>query len=146
MHRTLVGLAGLAAHTTHLTPPPPFVTRPVEEHTGFTDNTIPARLVNLPLGQRKDRDAVDMIVKVGWPNKFLKAGITIVDSPGTSENEVLDSVVESFSNGVADVAVLYVIDGTKFVTEKVRNGPTHTLSLRGLTHGNPTRTSKCCAT
>lgn len=89
---------------------------------------------------------MDMIVKVGWPNKFLKAGITIVDSPGTSENEVLDSVVESFSNGVADVAVLYVIDGTKFVTEKVRNARTHTLSLHGLTHGNPTRTSKCCVT
>ena len=54
----------------------------MQPRTPIKGNTIPRDMVQLVGDARKSKDAVNIMVTVGWPLELLRCGITIIDSPG----------------------------------------------------------------
>ena len=63
---------------------------------------------------------MEATVETGLNIEFLKAGVSVIDSPGRNENEALDNLVkEKLENPLA--FVIYVVDGHNLFTKQVRN-------------------------
>ena len=82
-------------------------------------NKIPRKKIELRKKDRENPAKVGSRVVAGLANEFLKAGVTIIDSPGRNENDALDKLVqETLDNPLA--FVIYVVDGHNLFTKQVR--------------------------
>ncbi|XP_064633047.1 uncharacterized protein LOC135491242 [Lineus longissimus] len=60
---------------------------------------------------RRNKESAAMVVEVGLKHELLQSGIEVLDSPGKSENPILDEVVDRLLQSGQIPLVVYVIDG-----------------------------------
>lgn len=72
---------------------------------------LPKELIEVPDEDRENENALDAIVEVGLKHKLLSSGIELIDSPGKSESDVLDRLLDDFLNKGTVPLFVYVIDG-----------------------------------
>jgi ribosome biogenesis GTPase A len=60
---------------------------------------------------RMNKELAAMVVEVGLDHELLQSGIEVLDSPGKSENPILDEVVNDLLVSGQIPLVVYVIDG-----------------------------------
>ena len=77
----------------------------------LTSKKLPEKLIVVPDEDRENRSALDAIVEVGLKHKLLSSGIELIDSPGKSESDVLDRVLDDFLKKGTVPLFVYVIDG-----------------------------------
>lgn len=77
----------------------------------LTGKKLPEELIVVPDGDRENRSALDAIVEVGLKHDLLSSGIELIDSPGKSESDVLDRVLDDFLDKGTVPLFVYVIDG-----------------------------------
>jgi len=75
------------------------------------DKKLPEQLIVVPDEDRENRGALDAIVEVGLKHELLRSGIELIDSPGKSESDVLDRVLDGFLEKGTVPLFVYVIDG-----------------------------------
>ncbi|EDO49816.1 predicted protein, partial [Nematostella vectensis] len=80
------------------------------ERRELKSNKIPREFIELNIDDRDDEKRVNATVEAGLCVDFLKAGIDVIDSPGTSENDVLDELVRNQMKSILPF-VIYVVDG-----------------------------------
>ena len=88
------------------------------------DDSSPSGRTRTPFSKKLSRDAIELgdnkrgdpscinaVVEVGLNNPLLQGGhLEVIDAPGMSENEALDTIVDECMHGVLQV-IVYVIDG-----------------------------------
>ena len=74
-------------------------------------NKLPKQLIVVPDEDRENRSALDAIVEVGLQHELLSSGIELIDSPGKSESDALDRVLDDFLEKGTVPLFVYVIDG-----------------------------------
>jgi len=72
---------------------------------------LPEKLIVVSDEDRENRNALEAIVEVGLKHKLLSSGIELIDSPGKSESDVLDRVLDDFLKKGTVPLFVYVIDG-----------------------------------
>ena len=72
---------------------------------------LPEKLIVVSDEDRENRSALDAIVEVGLKHELLSSGIELIDSPGKSESDVLDTVLDDFLKKGTVPLFVYVIDG-----------------------------------
>jgi len=72
---------------------------------------LPKQLIVVPDEDRENRSALDAIVEVGLQHELLSSGIELIDSPGKSESDALDRVLDDFLEKGTVPLFVYVIDG-----------------------------------
>ena len=88
------------------------------------DDSSPPGRIRTPFSKKLPRDAIELgdikrgdpscinaVVEVGLNNPLLQGGhLEVIDAPGMSENESLETIVDECLHGVLQV-IVYVIDG-----------------------------------
>ena len=77
----------------------------------FTGKKLPEKLIVVSDEDREKRSSLDAVVEVGLKHRLLSSGIELIDSPGKSESDVLDRVLDDFLNKGTVPLFVYVIDG-----------------------------------
>ena len=77
----------------------------------LTRKKLPEELIVVSDEDRENRSALDAIVEVGLKHELLSSGIELIDSPGKSESDVLDRVLDEFLKKGTVPLFVYVIDG-----------------------------------
>ena len=77
----------------------------------LTGKKLPEKLIVVSDEDRENRSALDAIVEVGLKHELLSSGIELIDSPGKSESDVLDTVLDDFLKKGTVPLFVYVIDG-----------------------------------
>ena len=77
----------------------------------LTGKKLPEELIVVPHEDRENRSALNAIVEVGLKLELLSSGIELIDSPGKSESDVLDRVLDDFLKKGTVPLFVYVIDG-----------------------------------
>ena len=77
----------------------------------LTRKKLPEELIVVSDKDRENRSALDAIVEVGLKHELLSSGIELIDSPGKSESDVLDRVLDEFLKKGTVPLFVYVIDG-----------------------------------
>lgn len=77
----------------------------------LTGKKFPENFIVVPDEERENRSALDDIVEVGLKHELLSSGIELIDSPGKSESDVLDRVLDEFLMKGTVPLFVYVIDG-----------------------------------
>ena len=77
----------------------------------LTGKRLPENFILVPDEERENRSALDDIVEVGLKHELLSSGIELIDSPGKSESDVLDKVLDEFLMKGTVPLFVYVIDG-----------------------------------
>ena len=77
----------------------------------LTGRKLPENFIVVPDEERENRSALDDIVEVGLKHELLSSGIELIDSPGKSESDVLDRVLDEFLMKGTVPLFVYVIDG-----------------------------------
>ena len=77
----------------------------------LTGKKLPENLIVVPDEDRENRSALNAIVEVGLKHHLLSSGIELIDSPGKSESDVLDRVLNDFLEKGTVPLFVYVIDG-----------------------------------
>jgi len=72
---------------------------------------LPKQLIEVADEDRDNRSVVDAIVEVGLEHELLSSGIELIDSPGKSESDALDRVLDDFLEKGTVPLFVYVIDG-----------------------------------
>ena len=80
---------------------------------------LPKQLIVVPDEDRENRSALDAIVEVGLQHELLSSGIELIDSPGKSESDALDRVLDDFLEKGTVSLFVYVIDGDMHVRNAV---------------------------
>ena len=80
---------------------------------------LPKELIVVSDEDRHDENALNAIVEVGLNHKLLRSGIELIDSPGKSESDVLDKVLDDFLQRGTVPLFVYVIDGNNNLTKAV---------------------------
>lgn len=83
------------------------------------DKKLPEQLIVVPDEDRENRGALDAIVEVGLKHELLRSGIELIDSPGKSESDVLDRVLDGFLEKGTVPLFVYVIDGDMHLRNSV---------------------------
>ena len=79
--------------------------------TPFCKKTLPREAIELGDNKRGDPSCINTVVEVGLNNPLLQGGhLEVIDAPGMSENEALDTMVDECMHGVLQV-IVYVLDG-----------------------------------
>lgn len=79
--------------------------------TPFSKKKVPKEAIELEDIKRGDPSWINAVVEVGLNNPLLQGGhLEVIDAPGMSENESLDTIVDECMHGVLQV-IVYVIDG-----------------------------------
>ena len=101
-----------------------FVKRSFPSIHKVLDDSSPSGRIRTPFCKKLSRDAIELgdnkrgdpscinaVVEVGLNNPLLQSGhLEVIDAPGMSENEALDTIVDECMHGVLQV-IVYVIDG-----------------------------------
>ena len=82
----------------------------------FKGKRLPENLIVIKDEDRENEEALDAIVEVGLNHDLLRSGIELIDSPGKSESEVLDRVMDDFLRKDAVPLFVYVINGDTRLT------------------------------
>ena len=77
----------------------------------FQGKKLPEELIVVSDEDRENRNALEAIVEVGLKHELLSSGIELIDSPGKSESDVLDRVLDDFLQKGTVPLFVYVIDG-----------------------------------
>ncbi|XP_074643235.1 uncharacterized protein LOC141900306 [Tubulanus polymorphus] len=77
------------------------------------------KFIDLEDVERNDLSEVSHVVEVGLDCELLRRGLQIMDSPGLSENDVLNERIEMLSKEDLQL-MIYVIDGNRSLNEKDR--------------------------
>lgn len=77
----------------------------------LTRKKLPEELIVVSDKDRENRSALDATVEVGLKHELLSSGIELIDSPGKSESDVLDRVLDEFLKKGTVPLFVYVIDG-----------------------------------
>ena len=85
----------------------------------LTRKKLPEELIVVPHEDRENRSALDAIVEVGLKHELLSSGIELIDSPGKSESDVLDRVLDDFLDKGTVPMFVYVIDGDNHLRHAV---------------------------
>ena len=81
------------------------------EKVPFSTKKVPKEAIELDEIKRGDPSWINSVVEVGLNNPLLQSGhLEVIDTPGMSENESLDKIVNECIQGVLQV-IIYVIDG-----------------------------------
>ena len=81
------------------------------QKTTFSKKKLPKEAIELDEIKRGDPSWINSVVEVGLNNPLLQSGhLEVIDTPGMSENESLDKIVNECIQGVLQV-IIYVIDG-----------------------------------
>ena len=85
----------------------------------FQSKRIPENLIVIEDEDRENEEVLDATVEVGLNHKLLRSGIELIDSPGKSESEVLDRVLDAFLSQDTVPLFVYVINGDTRLTNSV---------------------------
>ena len=85
----------------------------------LTGRKLPENFIVVPDEERENRSALDDIVEVGLKHELLSSGIELIDSPGKSESDVLDRVLDEFLMKGTVPLFVYVIDGNMHLRSSV---------------------------
>ena len=85
----------------------------------LTSKKLPKTFIVVPDEERENRSALDDIVEVGLKHELLSSGIELIDSPGKSESDVLDKVLDDFLMKGTVPLFVYVIDGSMHLRSSV---------------------------
>jgi len=85
----------------------------------FQGKHLPENLIVIKDEDRENEEALDATVEVGLNNELLRSGIELIDSPGKSESEVLDRVLDDFLSKDTVPLFVYVINGDTRLTRSV---------------------------
>ena len=88
----------------------------------FTDKQPPKEFIVVSDRDREDEAVLGATVEVGLNHKLLLSGLELIDSPGKSESEALDKVLDSFLEKGTVPFFVYVINGDKRLTRSVSKG------------------------
>ena len=80
---------------------------------------LPENLIVVSDQDRENSKALDATVEVGLDHKLLRSGIELIDSPGKSESDVLDKVLDDFLEKGTVPLFVYVIDGDMHLRDSV---------------------------
>lgn len=61
--------------------------------------------------EREDQNALNAIVEIGLDHELLQSGIELIDSPGKSESEALDKILDEYLEKGTVPLFVYVING-----------------------------------
>ena len=82
----------------------------------FQGKHLPENLIVIKDEDRENEEALETTVEVGLKHKLLRSGIELIDSPGKSESEVLDRVLDDFLSKDTVPLFVYVINGDTRLT------------------------------
>lgn len=82
----------------------------------FQGKRLPENFIVIKDEDRENGEALDTTVEVGLNHRLLRSGIELIDSPGRSESEVLDRVLNDFLNKDTMPLFVYVINGDTRLT------------------------------
>ena len=82
----------------------------------FTGKHLPQNLIVIKDEERENEETLEATVEVGLNHKLLRSGIELIDSPGKSESEVLDRVLDDFLHKDTVPLFVYVISGDTRLT------------------------------
>lgn len=86
----------------------------------FNGKHLPKKLIEVPDEDRENENALlDATVEVGLNHGLLSSGIELIDSPGKSESDVLDKVLNDFLEKGTVPLFVYVIDGNMHLRASV---------------------------
>ena len=88
----------------------------------FTEKQPPKEFIVVSDQERQDEAVLGATVEVGLNHKLLQSGLELIDSPGKSESEALDKVLDSFLEKGTIPLFVYVINGDKRLTRSVSKG------------------------
>jgi len=77
------------------------------------------QLIVVPDEDRDNRSALNAIVEVGLQHELLSSGIELIDSPGKSESDALDRVLDDFLERGTVPLFVYVINGKMHLRNSV---------------------------
>ena len=92
------------------------------EKVAFESRKLPREvkeLIEIPDGDRDNKDSSLAIVEVGLNHELLKSGIELIDSPGKNECDALDSVLDDFLQKDTVPLFVYVVDGNMHLRPSV---------------------------
>ena len=82
----------------------------------FHGKHLPENLIVIKDEERENEEALDTTVEVGLNHNLLRSGIELIDSPGRSESEALDRVLDEYLNRDTVPLFVYVINGDTRLT------------------------------
>ena len=82
----------------------------------FQGKHLPENLIVIKDEDRENEEALEATVEVGLKHKLLRSGMELIDSPGKSESEVLDRVLDEFLSKDTVPLFVYVINGDTRLT------------------------------
>ena len=82
----------------------------------FHGKYLPENLIVIKDEDRENEKVLDTTVEVGLNNSLLRSGIELIDSPGRSESEVLDRILNEYLNKDIVPLFVYVINGDTRLT------------------------------
>ena len=82
----------------------------------FHGKHLPENLIVIKDEDRENQEVLDTTVEVGLDNSLLRSGIELIDSPGRSESEVLDRVLDEYLKKDTVPLFVYVINGDTRLT------------------------------
>ena len=85
----------------------------------FLDKRLPENLIVIEDEDRENEEALDATVEVGLNHNLLRSGIQLIDSPGKSESEVLDRILDDYLDKDTVPLFVYVINGDTRLTRSV---------------------------
>ena len=77
----------------------------------LTGKKFPEKLLVVSDEDRENSSTLDAILEVGLKHELLSSGIELIDSPGKSESDVLDTILDDFLKKGTVPLFVYVIDG-----------------------------------
>ena len=72
---------------------------------------LPKNHIVVPDEEREDQNALNAIVEIGLDHELLQSGIELIDSPGKSESEALDKILDEYLEKGTVPLFVYVING-----------------------------------
>ena len=85
----------------------------------FTSRCLPEDFIVVKDEDRENERVLGATVEVGLNHKLLKSGLELIDSPGRSESDALDRVLDSFLQKGTVPLFVYVINGDTRLTSSV---------------------------
>ena len=85
----------------------------------FLGKRLPENLIVIEDEDRENEEALDATVEVGLNHNLLRSGIQLIDSPGKSESEVLDRILDDYLVKDTVPLFVYVINGDTRLTRSV---------------------------
>ena len=81
---------------------------------------LPMDLIVVSDEKREDQNALNAIVEIGLDHELLQSGIELIDSPGKSESDALDKILDEYLEKGTVPLFVYVINGCDNLRPKVR--------------------------